>query len=505
MMANLILPLAVAVPLIVAQFGGWFRGKGERFTPANRLSGVGVDRENVSEPVLKRRTELMIESQTFTILRDPEALAGAERITSPKLWRLFESAGHEAGLPPSFVAAISYLESWGNARAESPAGPKGIMQIAGGTARSMGLRMIYSTKYRTATERKLVKRKKGKPVWTTVTRRVPYTVLIADERMMPERAIPAAARYLARLENRYGGRDWAVFAYHCGEGCAASVRALAQSAKGLGDKPTVAQVFFGATPSHNRELYESLRYHMERDYSPTYFFRISRAEQLLKLYKEDPNQFKTLFYQYRNQVDAKVRAPHRLAVWLRPEDLAFRTCEDLRVARGKSLVDVFDDAKYFGFTLRRTGKGAIGEDDPANRDLYLQASPPTVGTIAYIAYETRRLFESMKARRESWVPLEITALVQPLDYEEKAGRRGQGRVGEVPAHCTGQVFDIALTNIPPSQREALNFVLDDLGWMGYIGFVQEGTHADVIHVGPSPSARDFFSKVHQDAMAAKAD
>ena len=34
---------------------------------------------------------------------------------------------------------------------------------------------------------------------------------------------------------------------------------------GFGDKPSVAQVFFGATPAHNRELYQALRYHMDRD------------------------------------------------------------------------------------------------------------------------------------------------------------------------------------------------------------------------------------------------
>ena len=58
----------------------------------------------------------------------------------------------------------------------------------------------------------------------------------------------------------------------------------------------------------------------------------------------------------------------------------------------------------------------------------------------------------------------------------------------------GQVFDIVRQNLPPGQREALDFVLDDLGWHGYVGFVKESTHADVIHVGAAPTARDFFSK-----------
>src|SRR5262245_44564302 len=145
MMTRVLLSLAVAVPFVHAQSGGWF--KQNIFTPANRLSGIGVDREKMSDLVLQRRAQLMIESQTFAILRDPEALAGAERITSPKLQRIFDSAGRQSGLPSSFVSAISYLESWGRANAESPAGPKGIMQIASATARVMGLKIVYATRY----------------------------------------------------------------------------------------------------------------------------------------------------------------------------------------------------------------------------------------------------------------------------------------------------------------------------------------------------------------------
>ena len=36
------------------------------------------------------------------------------------------------------------------------------MQISGATAQDMGLRMIYTTRYRTTTERKPVKNKRGK-------------------------------------------------------------------------------------------------------------------------------------------------------------------------------------------------------------------------------------------------------------------------------------------------------------------------------------------------------
>ncbi|MEJ7607513.1 MAG: transglycosylase SLT domain-containing protein [Bryobacteraceae bacterium] len=332
--------------LLLAQFS-WLGGS-DYFKPTSRLSGIGVDREELSSTLIKRRDELMVESQTFSILRDPQALAGAERIT--RLQKLFQNASQSSGLPASFISAVAFLESWGVANAQSPAGPKGMMQIAQGTARTMGLKLIYATKYNYVTERRLIKGRKGKVTSRTVRRTVPYQVLVRDERLVPERAVPAAANYLAKLEQRYGGRDWAIFAYHCGEGCAAEVRSIVSRSRGLSSESSVAQAFFSANPGHNRELYESLRHHMERDFSPTYFFRISRAEQLLRLYQSDADAYKKLFQEYRNHVNPEQRAPHRLSIWIKPEDLTYKTCEDLKRDQGRNLVQAFDNPKFFGFS-----------------------------------------------------------------------------------------------------------------------------------------------------------
>ncbi len=105
------------------------------FTPEHRLSGVGVDRAEITPLVLDNRTDRMIASETFPILREPQAIAGAERITGPKLTRIFNHAAATSGLPASLISAVAYLESWGDANAVSPAGPKGIMQFSEATAR----------------------------------------------------------------------------------------------------------------------------------------------------------------------------------------------------------------------------------------------------------------------------------------------------------------------------------------------------------------------------------
>src|SRR3954453_19736457 len=118
------------------------------FSPTHRLMGIGVGRDDMSDDLLDTRTDLMIQSQTFGIMRESQVLAGAKRITGPKLQALFKSAAASSGMPATVIESIAFLESWGDANAESPAGPRGIMQISGATAVSMGLKVSYATRYR---------------------------------------------------------------------------------------------------------------------------------------------------------------------------------------------------------------------------------------------------------------------------------------------------------------------------------------------------------------------
>jgi hypothetical protein len=232
---------------------------------------------------------------------------------------------------------------------------------------------------------------------------------------------------------------------------------------------------------------------MDRDYSPTYFFRIRRAEELLSLYRRNPSAFNDLSNEYKSQLNSGPRAPHRLSVWLKREDLVFQSCDDLRLNVGSKLVRALDRPEFYGYSLRNT----IGADDPRNQAYYLQASQSALGTLAYIAFETRRLHEAMRPKGERFQPLEVTSLVQPADRSRDAA--GKARA-EALSHCTGQVFDLDDSKLPPGERECLRFVLNDLGWEGYLGFVEEG--AENWHIGCSPSSRDFFTTVFQEALNA---
>jgi len=41
--------------------------------------------------------------------------------------------------------------------------------------------------------------------------------------------------------------------------------------------------------------------------------------------------------------------------------------------------------------------------------------------------------------------------------------------------------------------------LDDLGWDGYLGFIQ--VTGDTVHIGCSPASREFFAGVFEEAAA----
>ncbi len=386
------------------------------------------------------------------------------------------------------ISAIAFLESWGDAQATSPAGPRGIMQFSEATARAAGLRIVRVTRFQVATSHQLVRKKSGKSVYRTVQHKVPYTVTVRDDRLNPQRAAPAAARYLARMETKFGGRDWAIFAYHCGEGCVSDLLPLTEAAVHH-RQPTVAEMFFAANPAYHRELYEAVQREMQRDYSPTYWFRIERAEQLLALYQEDPAAFRELAEEYQNPIHPERRAVDRLMVWLKSHDIFYRSPDDLRAA-GKGLAKVLDDPKYFGFSLPEIADGP-------DRDLYLQDSPAAIGTLLYIAFETRRLFEELKPKGERFVPLQVAELVGTTDRPAEAGTLLVDP--EFPEHSTGQVFDIDRSNLPRGERESLNFTLDDMGWDGYLGFIQ--VTGDTVHIGCSPSSREFFANVFEEAAA----
>jgi hypothetical protein len=346
------------------------------------------------------------------------------------------------------------------------------------------------TRYKVTREKVALKAASGATRYETVTHRTPYVVTLRDDRLSPDRAIPAAAVYLASLEQKFGGRDWAIFAYHCGVGCVREMQDLTRRASGVpNDQVNVPRMFFSCNPAWNRELYLAIEQQMRRDYSPTYYFRVRRAEQLLALYRHSPPEFDALSATFKSDFIVAGRAPHRLAVWLRRDDLVFHNGDDIRADVGRRLARALDHPSNFGYALDLT------PDIPADLEPLSQASPAALGTLVYIAFETHRLDDAMKPRAEKFVPLPVSSLVDGQDSVRL------GVTDDSLSHASGQVFDIDYSGLPPGELECLRFVLDDLGWDGYLGFIDEGS--DNLHIGCAPSTRDFFATVFGEALDSK--
>ena len=171
-----------------------------------------------------------------------------------------------------------------------------------------------------------MRNKHGKLVYRTVRHKETYTAMVRDDRLKPEKAIPAAAltwREWSSATAAATGRSGPTTA---GEGCVADFRAMAQNTPGLDDPPaSVARFSSAAARCGIASCARRIHAQMDRDYSPTYWFRVMRAEQLLRMYRDDPVEFRDLAAEYRYAASPAQRAPDRLSAWLKPRDLIYET------------------------------------------------------------------------------------------------------------------------------------------------------------------------------------
>src|SRR5262249_13310186 len=97
---------------------------------------------------------------------------------------------------------------------------------------------------------------------------------------------------------------------------------------------------------------------------------------------------------------------------------------------------------------------------------------------------------------EHFVPLQIVELVTTMTRPAEGGTLLVDP--EFPEHATGQVFDIELSNLPRGERECLNFILDDMGWDGYLGFIQ--VTGNTLHIVSARIFRNHLSGSHRSEV-----
>jgi Transglycosylase SLT domain len=268
-----------------------------------------------------------------------------------------------------------------------------------------------------------------------------------DERFDPRKALEATARYLEFARGELHGRpDLAVESYHMGVGN------LQRALKAYGNEDIpYAQLFFDSTPLRHAKAWNILA--SLGDDSSTYLWRIGAAQDIMKLYRDDPK---------------KLAAQDALQDWPSAEHV-------LRPPQSTPVFDSADALKSADLVVvngpaLRVSK-ALAARPAGERSL---RDPPLV--------LLRRLALGVQAIAKT-SPLVVTKASTTSGGE---GFVGEGVEAEPSTHATGYAFDLSRAYRSPAQAQALQFWLDRLTALDLIAWVRE---PNVIHVTVGPLAQ----------------
>ncbi len=385
-----------------------------------------------------------------------------------------EAAAVDHGVDPNTLEAIIFLESAG--RPDVTAGPtpeaaSGLAQIIPSTATDV-LDMKLDLPRSIALTKKIARSKTP-----AQAERLRAERAAIDQRFDPDVAITGAARYLQIASERFGSDELAVVSYHMGIGNLESVlRAYADAGddgaieelvadEGL----TYARVYFGTSPSVQRDAYELLTGF--GDDSSEYLWKVRASERIMALYRRDSDRLQET------------------------ADLATSKATLEEVFHPESETDVFDDGGEIEDAL---GDGDLAElpSDPAlgwvphkemgelakrldrEPSFYRALRPEALATLSYMAGLV--LQESNEP-----APLLITSAVRDREYQELLVGVNPEATPEYSLHTTGWAFDVRREYASKRQAEAFQHVLDRLSALALIDYAVEpgAIHVTVSELG----------------------
>jgi hypothetical protein len=327
-----------------------------------------------------------------------------------------------------------------------------------------------------------------------------------DERYDPAKAIAAQTRYLVRLTHRYGRVDWALQAYHGGEGGVANtvgrylgdqrrlftctegaIRGTLASRGGTVTRTrpmlTYTDLYFGATPRSHPDAFGYL--YGRSDDHRYYWWKVLMAERAIALYRRDPKEF-------RRQWQA-LRPGQRMEVSWYPEcdKLAFRDLADLRRAYGeKSLVRPPADLYARGIAL-----GNIAPLDAANADQYKGLRPQSMGALLQLAALYRQQGGGEPLRVLSLTQTEAYAALLKARFPEPPPKKPIDPADiPIDMHPTGLCFDLQRPSTAWN-RKVLEYALGLLFDRGEIYWlIETGRGPSRYHVCPCPAHADALAR-----------
>ncbi|MDQ3741205.1 MAG: hypothetical protein M3389_09715 [Actinomycetota bacterium] len=292
-----------------------------------------------------------------------------------------------------------------------------------------------------------------------------------DERYDPPKALAATTRYLDFAEEQLGDRDdMAVASYHMGVGNLQGVL----EAFGAEDDTPYAEVFFDSSPLRHEEAWNRLA--KLGDDSATYLWRVYAAQEIMRLYRDDPDELARLeqLHGNKNSAEEVLHPPGDTERFSEPEDV--ETARD----DGELLALPADELREAGIRVDPR-MGELAERQDVDASLYRALRPEALALLLYLAEGTKAISRSE--------PLILTSTVRDLGYQQLLTRRNSEATHGYSLHTTGWAFDVERRYASREQALAFQFMLDRLEALNLIAWVREPA---AIHVTVSGDAEGLL-------------
>ncbi|HEX2084998.1 MAG TPA: transglycosylase SLT domain-containing protein [Solirubrobacteraceae bacterium] len=373
---------------------------------------------------------------------------------------------------PDVIEGMVLLESAGrpDAMAGSTEGAVGLTQILAETGANL-LRMrvdVAASRRLTRQIARAARRGDG-----ARTARLQAERRRVDERYDPPKALAATVRYLDFASDQLDGRDdMAVASYHMGVGNLQSVL----EAFGADDDTPYAEVFFDSSPLRHEEAWGLLA--RLGDDSSTYLWRVRAAQEIMRLYREDPDELARLseLHGNKNSAEEVLHRPDDTEVFAEPQ--AIETARD----EGELVGLPADRLRAAGIRVDRR-MGELAERQSVDASLYRALRPEALALLVYLG-------DAVKAISRS-EPLVLTSTVRDLGYQQLLTRRNSEATHGYSLHTTGWAFDVERRYASREQALAFQFMLDRLQALNLVAWVREPA---AIHVTVGGDAKALLEE-----------
>jgi hypothetical protein len=396
---------------------------------------------------------------------------------------LVEQAVEGSGLDADIIEAIVFLESAGRPdiiAGDDPARASGLTQILAETAENFLAMKVDLARSRRLTTKIAVAVRRGNAAEAKRLREARRAI---DARFDPEQALAGTVRYLTEARRRLGRDDLAVVSYHMGIGTLSKVLRAYASIGPEVDVPELVEernlswtrIFFASTPAEHVDAYRLLA--PLGDDSPTYYWRVLAAQEIMRLYRDDTARLRELdlLHAAKRSAEEVLHPPSLTERFADPSEL-----EDAWERR--TLHPVVKNPERLWYAVHPT-MGELASRLGRPRALYRGLRPEALALLVYLA---ARVHDLSGATR----PLQITSTVRDEKYQRLLRTGNPEAAAGYSLHTTGFAFDIRRQYESAAQARAFQFVLDDLTARGLIAWVREPV---AIHITVSSEADDLVA------------